>query len=157
MPCEWAVATTSLWVSRRWPAEDGDSGLPLLRRPAAVVECTWLASLGGPVLPALSAARMSAAMGDWPFCAVAASGGVVRLWGEMVEGGAAEKPGRDAGGILRTSEGDGNQGWPSPPFILGAEPSPSGSGEAFLFMLRGCFPRSVGEGGGVGVGGRERS
>ena len=97
------------------------------------------------MLPALSVARMSAAMGDWPFCAVAASGGVVREWGEMVEGGAVENPGREAGGIFRTSEGEGSHGCPSPPFILGALPSPSGSGEAFLFMLRGCFPLSVEE------------
>lgn len=97
------------------------------------------------MLPALSVARMSAAIGDWPFCAVAASGGVVREWGEMVEGGAAEKPGKAAGGIFRTSEGEGSHGGPSPPFILEALPSASGSGEAFLFMFRGCFPLSVAE------------
>ena len=119
-----------------------------------MVEWTWLASFGEPVpAPALSAANMSACIGDWPFCdAVAASGGVVRECGEMVEGGAAaEKPGKVAGGIFRTSDGDGSQGWPSP-FILAATeaaPSPSGSGEAFLFMVLGCFPLSVG---GEGVG-----
>lgn len=59
----------------------------------------------------------------------------------MVEGGAAEKPVREDGGILRTSEG--SHGWPSLPFILGALPSPSGSGEAFLFTGRVCFPLSV--------------
>lgn len=86
---------------------------------------------------------MSAAIGDWPFCAMAASGGVVREWGEMVEGGAAaEKPGRAAGGIFKTSEGDGSHGCPSAPFIFGALPSPSGSGDAFLFIALGCLPRS---------------
>lgn len=62
------------------------------------------------MLPALSVARMSAAMGDWPFCAVAASGGVVREWGEMVEGGADEKPGKVTEGIFRTSEGEESHG-----------------------------------------------
>lgn len=46
---------------------EGDRGLPLFRRAPAMVECTWLPSLGEPVLPALSVARMSAVMGDWPF------------------------------------------------------------------------------------------
>lgn len=55
-------------------AEDGESGLPLFRRDPPpttpgppptimVVECTRLVSFAGE--PALSAARMSAAMGDW--------------------------------------------------------------------------------------------
>lgn len=61
----------------------------------------------------------------------------------MVDGGTDEKPGRAVGGNLSTSEADGSQGWPSPPLSLGVPPSPSGSGDAFLFMLRGCFPLSV--------------
>lgn len=135
-----ALTGPSLWANLLC---EGDRGLPLFRRAPATVECTWLMSLGEPVLPALSVARMSAVMGDWPFCAVAASGGVVREWGEMVDGGAAEKPGRAAGGIFRTSEGEGSHGWPSLPFILGTLLSQSGSGEAFLFPGRGCFPLSV--------------
>jgi len=63
----------------------------------------------------------------------------------MVEGGATEKPGKEDGGIFKTSEGDGSHGWPSLPFILGALPSPSGSGDAFLFTGRVCFPLSVKE------------
>lgn len=45
---------------------------------------------------------------------------------------AAEKPGK---------EGEGIHDCPSPPFIL-VLPSPSGSGEAFLFRPRECFPLS---------------
>lgn len=42
-----------------------------------------------------------------------------------------------------SSEGEGSHGWPSLPFILGTLLSQSGSGEAFLFPGRGCFPLSV--------------
>lgn len=121
--------------------EDGDRGLLLFLR---VVEWTWLASLGELFPPALSAAMMSAAMGDWPFWA--ASGGVVREWGDIVEGGEA-KLGGGTGGIFSPSVGGGNHCCPSP-LSLAAVPSPSGSGEAFLFMFRGCFPLS---GGGKGL------
>ena len=76
---------------------------------------------------------------------VRAGGGGGRRAAGRGAGGAAAPPGRAAGGIFRTSEGEGSHGCPSPPFILGALPSPSGSGEAFLFMLRGCFPLSVEE------------
>lgn len=68
----------------------------------------------------------------------------MRECGEMVEGGPAEKPGRAADVIFKPSDGEESQGWPSP-FILEALPSPSGSGEAFLFPGRGCFPLSVAE------------
>lgn len=121
--------------------EDGDKGLLLFLR---VVEWTWLESLGELFPPALSAAMMSAAMGDCPFWA--ASGGVVREWGDIVEGGET-KLGGGPGGIFRPSLGGGNHCCPSP-FILATEPSPSGSGDAFLFMPRGCFPLS---GGGEGL------
>lgn len=121
--------------------EDGDRGLLLFLR---VVEWTWLASLGELLPPALSAAMMSAAMGDWPFWA--ASGGVVRGWGDIVEGGET-KLGGGTGGIFSPSVGGGNHCCPSP-FSLAAVPSPSGSGDAFLFMLRGCLPLS---GGGKGL------
>lgn len=121
--------------------EDGDRGLLLFLR---VVEWTWLASLGELFPPALSAAMMSAAMGDWPFWA--ASGGVVREWGDIVEGGEA-KLGGGTGGIFSPSVGGGNHCCPSP-LSLVTVPSPSGSGDAFLFMFRGCFPLS---GGGKGL------
>ena len=121
--------------------EDGDRGLLLFLR---VVEWTWLESLGELFPPALSAAMMRAAMGDWPFWA--ASGGVVREWGDIVEGGEV-KLGGGTGGIFRLSLGAGNHCCPSP-LSLAAVPSPSGSGDAFLFMLRGCFPLS---GGGKGL------
>lgn len=79
--CTWSMPGTcgvpapepSLWASLLWFMEDGERGLLLFLR---VVECTWLASFGELLPPALSAAMMSAAMGDWPFWA--ASGGVVR-------------------------------------------------------------------------------
>lgn len=150
-------------------AEEGERGLPLFRRDPPpgppgptpiimVVECTRLASLAGE--PALSAARMSAAMGDWPPCwAVAPSGGVVREWCEgettaAVEedeeevvvagwGAAMGKPG------FITSKGDGSQGSPAaPPFSLGAEASASGSGDVLRFRARDCccFPLSAGRG-----------
>lgn len=114
----------------------GDGGLPVFLR-LAVVECTW--SLGEPV-PALSAARMSAAMGDWPFCTVG-SGGVVRGCGEIVDGEADRNPGKAAVDILSTSDGDGSHGGASP-LSLAAVPSPSGSGDGFLLMPRECLPRS---------------
>lgn len=95
---------------------------------------------------------MSAAMGDWPFCAGAASGGVVREWGDMVEGGAVGKPWREDGGIFMTSEDEGSHDCPSLPFTLGALPSPSGSGEAFLFTGRACFTLSAEEEEGEGEG-----
>lgn len=124
--------------------EEGESGLLLLRR---VVEWTW--SLGElfPPPPALSAARISAAMGDWPFCA--ASGGVVREWGDMVLVGTEEKLGGGPGVILcpsRSDGGPGNHCCLSSPLCLEAVPSlsPSGSGDAFLFIVRGCFPLSEG-------------
>lgn len=82
---------------------------------------------------------MSAAIGDWPFCA--ASGGVVRECGDIVDGCEA-KLGGGTGGIFR-SGGGGSHCWPSP-LSFTAVPS-SGSGEAFLFMLMGCFPLSVGQ------------
>lgn len=44
-----------------------------------------------------------------------------------------------AEGILATSAGKGSQGGTSLLFILGAPPSPSGSGEDFLFRPRRCF------------------
>lgn len=87
---------------------------------------------------------MSAAMGDWLFWA--ASGGVVREWGDNVEGGEA-KLGGGTGGIFSPSGGVGNHCCPSP-LSLAAVPSPSGSGDGFLFMPRGCFPLS---GGGKGL------
>lgn len=138
MPGTWGVPApdASLCASLLWFMEDGDMGLLLFLR---VVEWTWLPSLGELFPPALSAAMMSAAMGDWPFWA--ASGGVVREWGDIVEGGET-KLGGGTGGILSPSAGGGNHCCPSP-FSLAAVLSPSGSGDAFLFM-RGCFPRSAG-------------
>lgn len=82
--------------------EDGERGLLLFLR---VVECTWLASLGELFPPALSAANIRAAMGDCPFCA--ASGGVVRECGDIVEGGEA-KLGGCAADIFKTSVGGGS-------------------------------------------------
>lgn len=138
MPGTWGVPApdASLCASLLWVMEDGDRGLLLFLR---VVEWTWLASLGELFPPALSAAMMSACMGDWLFWA--ASGGVVREWGEMVEGAEA-KLGGGTGGIFSPSGAAGNHCCPSP-LSLAAVPSPSGSGEAFLF-IRGCFPLSGG-------------
>lgn len=140
MPGTWGVPAlgASLCASLLWLMEDGDRGLLLFLR---VVEWTWLASLGELFPPALSAAMMSAAMGDWPFWA--ASGGVVREWGDIVEGGEA-KLGGGTGGIFSPSVGGGNHCCPSP-LSLAAVASPSGSGDAFLLLLpRGCFPLSGG-------------
>lgn len=150
-------------------AEDGDRGLPLFRRdpPLAapgpppttmVVECTRLPSLAGE--PALSAAMMSAAIGDWVPCwAVAPSGGVVREWceGETTEAVVEEEEeeGAVAAGLgaamwkpgFITSKGDGSQGSPAAlPFSLEAEASASGSGDVLRFRARDCccFPLSVG-------------
>lgn len=66
----------------------------------------------------------------------------MREWGDIVEGGEA-KLGGGTGGIFSPSVGGGSHCCPSP-FSLAAVPSPSGSGEAFLFMFRGCFPLSGG-------------
>lgn len=147
-------------------ADDGDRGLPLFRRDPPpttpgppptimVVECTrFAASLAGE--PALSAAMMSAAMGDWVPCwAVAPSGGVVREWceGETTEA-VEEEEGAVAAGLgaamwkpgFITSNGDGSQGSPAaPPFSLGAEASASGSGDVLRFRARDCccFPLSA--------------
>lgn len=55
-------------VRRRCPGtEAGDTGLLLLRRAEAVVECTELPSLGECAVPRVSATDMRAAMGDGPF------------------------------------------------------------------------------------------
>lgn len=51
----------------------------------------------------------------------------------MLDRRAAEKPGK---------EGEWIHDCLSPPFILVVLPSPSGSGEAFLFGPRECFPLS---------------
>lgn len=66
----------------------------------------------------------------------------MREWGDIVEGGEA-KLGGGTGGIFSPSVGGGSHCCPSP-FSLAAVPSPSGSGEAFLFIFRGCFPLSGG-------------
>lgn len=63
-----------------------------------------------------------------------------------MEGGEA-KLGGGTGGIFSPSVGGGNHCCPSP-LSLAAVPSASGSGDAFLLMLRGCFPLS---GGGKGL------
>lgn len=66
-------------AKRRCPGtEAGETGLLLLRRADAVVECTELPSLGECAVPRVSATDMRAAMGDGPFWG-ADSGGVVRL------------------------------------------------------------------------------
>ncbi len=132
MPGTWGVTVPC--ASRRWL---GESGLLLFLR---VVECTWLASLGELFPPALSAARMSAAMGELPFWPEA-SGGVVRGWGDIVEGG-EEKLGGGTGGIFNPSPA-GSHCCPSPLILAAVPPSPSGSGEAFLFRFLGCLPRSA--------------
>lgn len=80
-------------AKRRCPGtEAGDTGLLLLRRADAVVECTELPSLGECAVPRVSATDMRAAMGDGPFCG-ADSGGVVRLeWGPRGGGGGGGPP-----------------------------------------------------------------
>lgn len=127
-------AEPSAWGGLLGEAEEGDAA-----------DCAWLLSLSEPTLTVLSVAWMSAAMGVRLLCAGAASGDELRAWGDTVERGAAEKPGREDKGIFRASNGEGSHGWPSLPFILGALHSPSGSGEAFLFPGRVSFPRSVKE------------
>lgn len=148
-------------------AEDGERGLPLFRRdvpPTApgppptimVVECTRLVSLAGE--PALSAAMINAAMGDWVPCwAVVPSGGVVRerCEGETTAAVEEEEEGAVAAGLgaamwkpgFITSNGDGSHGSPAvPPFSLGADASESGSGDVLRFRARDCccFPLSAG-------------
>lgn len=55
-------------AKRRCPGtEAGETGLLLLRRADAVVECTELPSLGECAVPRVSATDMRAAMGDGPF------------------------------------------------------------------------------------------
>lgn len=126
-PAPWPP--TSLGPSLLWFIEDGEGGLLLFLR---VVECTGLASLEAWLPPALSATRIRAAMGDWPFWA--ASGGVVvRLeWGEAVGGGGDTNEGVAFRGILSPSVDVDSHGWASP-LIFGGPTSPSGSGEVFLF------------------------
>lgn len=143
-------------------AEDGERGLPLFRRDVPpgppptimVVECTRLASLAGE--PALSAARMSAAIGDWVPCwAVAPSGGVVREWCDGEATVAEEEEGVVAAGLgaamwkpgFIPSKGDGSQCSPAAlPLSFGMEASVSCSGDVLRFRARDCccFPLSVG-------------
>lgn len=138
-------------------AEDGDRGLPLFRRDppptAPGPPSTRLESLVGE--PALSAARMSAAIGDWVPCwAVAPSGGVVREWCKGETTVAEEEEGVAAGlgaamwkpGFI-PSKGDGSQGSPTAlPFSFGVEASASSSGDILRFWARDCccFPLSAG-------------
>ncbi len=131
MPGTWGI--TAPCASRRWL---GESGLLLFLR---VVECTWLPSLGELFPPALSAARMSAAIGELPFWPEA-SGGVLRGWGDIVEGG-EEKLGGGTGGIFNPSPA-GSHCCPSPLILAAVPPSPSDSGD-FLFRFLGCLPRSA--------------
>lgn len=122
-----------------WFMAEGEGGLLLF---LLVVEWTWLASLEAWLPPALSATKMSAAMGDWPFWA--ASGGVVRLeWGEAVGGGGDMKE-VAVSGIFIPSDEVGSQGCASP-LIFGGPASPSGSGDGFLFRAARAPGKQGGE------------